>query len=119
MACLGSGGGYLEVNIKLVMFIELMTLCIIYDSYIFLHYFCNNVILFLLMFLQAFENDLLELPASLVEQNYLIPRLLKQCKSSNTVQNYYDVLLRWQKWALSNGIPSEFILPAKPIYIYI
>jgi hypothetical protein len=21
-------------------------------------------------------------------------------------------------WALSNGIPNEFILPAKPIYIY-
>ena len=29
---LGSGGGYLEVNINLVMLIELMTLCIIYDS---------------------------------------------------------------------------------------
>jgi len=41
------------------------------------------------MFLQAFENDLLELPASLVEKISLIPGLLKEYKSSNTVQNYY------------------------------
>jgi hypothetical protein len=46
------------------------------------------------MFLQAFENDLLELPASLVEKLSLIPGLLKECKSSNTVQNYYYVFLR-------------------------
>ena len=69
------------------------------------------------MFLQAFENDLLELPASLLEKFSFIPGLLKECKSSNTVQNYCFVFLRWQKWALSNGIHSEFILPAKPIYI--
>jgi hypothetical protein len=69
------------------------------------------------MFLQAFENDLLELPASLVEKSSLISGLLKECKSSNTVQHYYYVFLRWKKWALSNGIPSEFILPAKPIHV--
>ena len=45
------------------------------------------------MFLQAFENDLLELPASLVEKISLIPGLLKECNSSNTVQNYYYVFL--------------------------
>ena len=69
----GSGGGYLEVNIMLVMFIELMTVCIFYESYIFLYYFCSNVILFFHLFLQAFENDLLELTASLVDNIYLIP----------------------------------------------
>jgi hypothetical protein len=69
------------------------------------------------MFLQAFENDLLELPASLVEKISLIPGLLKECNSSNIVQNYYYVFLRWQIWALSNGIPNEFILPAKPIRV--
>jgi hypothetical protein len=47
--------------------------------------------------LQAFENDLSELPASLVEKIYVIPGLLKECKSSSTVQNYYYVFLRWQK----------------------
>jgi hypothetical protein len=99
------------------MFIELTTLCIIFDSYIFLFYFSNNIFFFLQMFLQAFENDLLELPASLVENISLIPGLLKECNSSNTVQNYYYVFLRWQIWALSNGIPSEFILPAKPIRV--
>ena len=77
-----------------------MTVCIIYDSYIFLYYFCNNVILFLHMFLQAFENDLFELLASLVENIYLIDGLLMECKSSNTVQNYYYVFLRWKKRAL-------------------
>jgi len=69
------------------------------------------------MFLQAFENDLLELPASLVEKISLIPGLLNECKSSNTVTNYYYGFLRWQKWALSNGISSEFILPAKTIHV--
>ena len=95
-----------------------MTLCIIYHSFIFLYYFCNNVILFSYMFLKAFENDLFELLASLVENIYLIDGLLMECKSSNTVQSYYYVFLRWKKWALSDGIHSEFILPAKPIYIY-
>jgi hypothetical protein len=47
------------------------------------------------MFLEAYENNLLELPASLVEKISLIPGLLKECKSSNTVQNYYYGLLRW------------------------
>ena len=78
------------------MFIELMTLCIIYHSFIFLYYFCNNVILFVHMFLQAFENDLFELIASLVENIYLIDGLLMECKSSNTVQYYYYVFLRWK-----------------------
>jgi hypothetical protein len=49
------------------------------------------------MFLQAFENDLFELLASLVENIYLIDGLLMECKSSNTVQNYYYVFLRWKK----------------------
>ena len=33
---------------------------------------------------------------SLVENIYLIDGLLMECKSSNTVQNYYYVFLRWQ-----------------------
>jgi hypothetical protein len=57
----------------------------------------KNNILFFHLFLQAFENDLLELPASLVDNIYLIPGLLKECKSNNTVQNYYYICLRWQK----------------------
>ena len=70
------------------------------------------------MFVHAFENDLFELLASLVENIYLIDGLFMECKSSNTVQNYYYVFLRWKKWVLSNGIHSEFILPSKPINIY-
>ncbi|CAG2188210.1 unnamed protein product [Mytilus edulis] len=69
------------------------------------------------MFLQAFKNDLLELPASLIEKVSLLPDLLTESKASNTVQNYYYVFLRWKKWALSNGISSEFILLAKPIHV--
>ena len=80
-----------------------MTLCIIYHNFIFLYYFCNNVILFLHMFLQAFENDLFELLASLVESIYLIDGLLMECKSSNTVQN----CLKMEK----NGLyPMEYIV---------
>ena len=69
------------------------------------------------MFFQAFQNDLSELPATLVEKITLLPGLLMESKSANTVQNYYYGFLRWKKWALSNGISSEFILPAKPIHV--
>ncbi|CAG2204269.1 unnamed protein product [Mytilus edulis] len=50
--------------------------------------------------LTAFKNDLLELPASLIEKVSLLPDLLTE-----------------KKWALWNGISSEFILPAKPIHV--
>ncbi|XP_071120815.1 uncharacterized protein [Mytilus edulis] len=71
------------------------------------------------MFLQAFQSDLLELPDTLIEKIHLLPDLLTESKSDNTVQNYYYGFLRWKKWALSNGISSEFILPAKPIHVAI
>ncbi|XP_076105607.1 uncharacterized protein LOC143073733 [Mytilus galloprovincialis] len=71
------------------------------------------------MFLQAFQSDLLELPDTLIEKIHLLPDLLTESKSNNTVQNYYYGFLRWKKWALSNGISSEFILPAKPIHVAI
>ncbi|CAG2221607.1 unnamed protein product [Mytilus edulis] len=67
----------------------------------------------------AFQSDLLELPDTLIEKIHLLPDLLTESKSNNTVQNYYYGFLRWKKWALSNGISSEFILPAKPIHVAI
>lgn len=69
--------------------------------------------------MQAFQSDLLELPDTLIEKIHLLPDLLTESKSNNTVQNYYYGFLRWKKWALSNGISSEFILPAKPIHVAI
>ncbi|XP_071131746.1 uncharacterized protein [Mytilus edulis] len=71
------------------------------------------------MFLQALQSDLLELPDTLIEKIHLLPDLLTESKSNNTVQNYYYGFFRWKKWALSNGISSEFILPAKPIHVAI
>ncbi|VDH90196.1 Hypothetical predicted protein [Mytilus galloprovincialis] len=68
---------------------------------------------------EAFQSDLLELPDTLIEKIHLLPDLLTESKSNNTVQNYYYGFLRWKKWALSNGISSEFILPAKPIHVAI
>lgn len=61
----------------------------------------------------------MELPDTLIEKIHLLPDLLTESKSNNTVQNYYYGFLRWKKWALSNGISSEFILPAKPIHVAI
>lgn len=55
----------------------------------------------------------------MIEKIHLLPDLLTESKSNNTVQNYYYGFLRWKKWALSNGISSEFILPAKPIHVAI
>ena len=68
------------------------------------------------MFFQVFKDDILELPSSLIEKVNDIPRILCDCKSGNTVRNYYYGFLRWTKWEKLQGISDADVLPAKPIH---
>jgi hypothetical protein len=42
-----------------------------------------------------------------------VPKLLTESKSSDTINNYYYGFIRWKKWAQTNGIKKDDILPAK------
>jgi hypothetical protein len=68
------------------------------------------------MFFQVFKDDILELPSSLIEKVNDIPGILCDCKSGNTVRNYYYGFLRWTKWEKLQGISDADVLPAKPIH---
>ena len=46
-----------------------------------------------------------------------VPKLLTESKSSGTINNYYHVFLRWKKWAQTNGIKKDDILPAKDLHV--
>jgi hypothetical protein len=61
------------------------------------------IFLFLNMFFQVFKDDILELPSSLIEKVNDIPGILCDCKSGNTVRNYYYGFLRWTKWTKLQG----------------
>ena len=47
------------------------------------------------MFFQVFKDDILESPSSLIENVNNISGILCDCKSGNTVRNYYYGFLRW------------------------
>jgi hypothetical protein len=69
------------------------------------------------MFFQVFKDDILELPSSLIEKGNDIPGISCDCKSGNTVRNYYYGFLRWTKWTKLQGISDADVLPAKPIHV--
>ncbi|CAG2214782.1 unnamed protein product [Mytilus edulis] len=66
---------------------------------------------------QVFRNDITELPNDLDSYLAIIPDLLAQSKSDNTVKKYYYGFLRWKKWAEINHISDVDILPTKPLYL--
>ncbi|VDI73126.1 Hypothetical predicted protein [Mytilus galloprovincialis] len=63
------------------------------------------------------RNDITELPNDLDSYLAIIPDLLAQSKSDNTVKKYYYGFLRWKKWAEINHISDVDILPTKPLYL--
>ena len=67
--------------------------------------------------MQAFKNDILDLPDALAEKFILVADLVSECKSSNTVKSYFSAFKRWKNWALSHGIPESECLPAKDIHV--
>lgn len=69
------------------------------------------------MFFQAFKNEITTLPEPLIDSLKFVPELLTESKSSGTVNNYYHGFLRWKKWAQTNGIKEDDILPAKDLHV--
>ena len=52
-------------------------------------------------------------PHALMGQMALLPGLLKDSRASTTVRKYIHRFDKWKLWALSNGLGSKDILPAK------
>ncbi|KAL5005988.1 hypothetical protein ScPMuIL_017146 [Solemya velum] len=50
--------------------------------------------------------DIEQLPDVLVEKVSLLPDLLKGSRADSTCHKYKNGFLRWEKWALSNGLNS-------------
>ncbi|KAK3099945.1 hypothetical protein FSP39_012245 [Pinctada imbricata] len=69
------------------------------------------------LFGRAFKDDLTELPDSLADKFVFVADLVSECKSTNTVKNYYSAFKKWKSWAIRNGIPESECLPAKPIHV--
>ena len=46
----------------------------------------------------------------------LLPELLKDSRASSTVKSYQSGFVRWKNWALSNGLGSKDVLPAKAFH---
>ena len=46
----------------------------------------------------------------------LLPELLKDSRASSTVKSYHSGFVRWKNWALSNGLGSKDVLPAKAFH---
>jgi hypothetical protein len=84
--------------------------CVVHDMHI---YKCFS----LHMFFPAFKNEITELPEPLIDSLKFVPKLLTESKSSGTINNYYHGFLRWKKWAQTNGIKKEDILPAKDLHV--
>ena len=84
--------------------------CVVHDMHI---YKCFS----LYMFFQAFKNEITALPEPLIDSLKFVPKLLTESKSSGTINNYYHGFLRWKKWAQTNGIKKDDILPAKNLHV--
>ena len=52
-------------------------------------------------------------PHALMGQVTLLPELLKNSRASTNVREYIHSFDKWKLWALSNGLGSKDILPAK------
>ncbi|KAK3086108.1 hypothetical protein FSP39_013698 [Pinctada imbricata] len=65
------------------------------------------------MFLQAFKQDIMELPKALADKVDLLTELIMESRSEGTVKCYYSAFMRWKKWAQSYGISESEVLPAK------
>ena len=69
------------------------------------------------LFFQSYAEDIDVLPEVLVGKISLLPDLLRQSRSGNTSMSYRRGFKRWSSWALSNGLTSRDILPAKAFHV--
>ncbi|CAC5411397.1 unnamed protein product [Mytilus coruscus] len=77
------------------------------ESYIFM----NDI------YAKVFNREIADLPDELLNSLNLIPDLLTESKTANTVEKYYYGFRRWKSWALSHQIPEYDILPSKPFHV--
>jgi integrase len=77
-------------------------------------------ILFTHLFFQSHQDDIDKLPEVLTGKVALLPELLQESRATSTATKYNNGFLRWKRWALSNGLGSGDILPAKifPVALY-
>ena len=78
---------------------------------------CPIVSMFINIFFQAFAHDIQQIPKSLTDKIDLLPSLLCESKAETTVKGYYYGFMRFQKWAVSNGIERDKALSASPFQV--
>jgi integrase len=73
------------------------------------------------LFFQTHQDEIDELPDVLVDRVTLLPEILLQSRAESTRKSYTNAFNRWRKWAISNGIGSGDILPARalPVAVYL
>jgi hypothetical protein len=78
-------------------------------------------IFFTHLFFQLHKDDIDKLLEVLTGKVGLLPELLQESKATSTDTKYNNGFLWWKRWALSNGLGSGDILPAKilPVALYL
>lgn len=77
------------------------------------------VSLFLRLFFRSYGEGIEELPDVLVDRVSLLPELLEGSRAKSTCDSFRRGFRRWAAWALSNGLTSRDILPAKAFHVAI
>ena len=81
--------------------------------------FVSNFLFFVHIFFQTHADDIRELPEVLAARVHLLPDILRKSRADSTDKKYHGAFSRFHKWALSNGLRSRDILPAKAFTVAI
>jgi integrase len=79
----------------------------------------NAFFLCLHMFFQIHGRDVERLPEALADRAHLLPELLRKSRADSTTKKYESAFTRFHKWALSNGLGSGDVLPARALTVAI
>lgn len=73
------------------------------------------------MFFQIHDEEIKRLPPELADRASYLPELLQNSRADSTVKKYKLYFQKFHKWALSNGLGREDVLPARsfPVAIYL
>ena len=64
-----------------------------------------------------YEEEISQLPEILVDKVQLLPEMLFQSRALSTNTKYRSAFVRFQNWALNNGMDSKDTLPARPLTV--
>ena len=65
---------------------------------------------------QKYADDVDGLPEALAGQMALLSELLLESRSQSTNKSYLQGFKKWKQWAISNGLGSRDILPARALH---